>query len=124
MMARHDVAVLPSDLEIRAALDRVVASVTLRRSPRLVSFLCFVVETTLAGQANRIKGYLIAVEALGRKDDFDPQSNPIVRVEAGRLRRARLNNTMLDLAGTIRSSSKFHVGITFRHSAAVEWVTA
>src|ERR1044072_8595836 len=36
----------------------------------------------------RIKGYTIAVEALGRAENFDPQADPIVRVEAMRLRRA------------------------------------
>ena len=41
-----------------------------------------------AGRSDRIKGYTIAVEALGRADDFDPQADPIVRVEATRLRRA------------------------------------
>ena len=85
--AKDGIVALPSDVEIRAALGRVVTSVCLRRSPRLVSFLCFVVEATLAGQANRIKGYCIAVGALGRSDDFDPKTDPIVRVEAGRLRR-------------------------------------
>ena len=79
--AKERIVKSPSDLEIRAALNRVVTSVCLRRSPRLVSFLCFVVEATLAGQANRIKGYCIAVGALGRSDDFDPKTNPIVRVE-------------------------------------------
>jgi hypothetical protein len=47
-----------------------------------------VVEATLRGASDRIKGYTIAVEALGRADDFDPQADPIVRVEAMRLRRA------------------------------------
>jgi hypothetical protein len=50
--------------------------------------LRFVVDAALAGQADRIKGYTIGVEAFGRGEDFDPQSDPIVRVEAGRLRRA------------------------------------
>ena len=52
------------------------------------SFLRFVVETTLAGRGDRLKGYTIGVEALGRREDFDPQIDPIVRVEAGRLRAA------------------------------------
>lgn len=77
----------PSDSEIRAALARVISSPGFRSSPRLNSFLTFVVETTLSGQADRIKGYTIAVEALGREKDFDPQGNSLVRVEAIRLRR-------------------------------------
>src|SRR5215468_5332281 len=78
----------PSAAEVRAALERIVASPTFRASSQLAAFLRFVVEAALAGQSDRIKGYTIAVEALGRSADFDPQTDPIVRVEAGRLRRA------------------------------------
>ncbi len=42
----------------------------------------------LRGKGNNIKGYTIGTEALGREESFDPQIDPIVRVEAGRLRRA------------------------------------
>lgn len=72
----------------RAALARIAASEPFRNAPRLVSFLSFIVESTLAGEAAALKGYTIATQALGRPEDFDPQTDPIVRVEAGRLRRA------------------------------------
>jgi tetratricopeptide (TPR) repeat protein len=78
----------PSAAEVRAALDRLVAGGIFRRSTQLAAFLRFVVETTLRGESDRIKGYTIATEALGRGKDFDPEADPIVRVEAGRLRRA------------------------------------
>ncbi len=78
----------PTSEEISAALARVAQSEGFRTSPQLVAFLRFVVDSTLAGTSDRIKGYTIAVEALGRPDDFDPQVDPIVRVEAARLRRA------------------------------------
>jgi hypothetical protein len=71
----------------RAALDRLLASETFRGSPQLAAFLRFVVESTLRGDSARLKGYTIGVEALGRPDNFDPQIDPIVRVEATRLRR-------------------------------------
>src|ERR1700738_2347790 len=74
--------------EIRLALERMAASEAFRGSPQLIVFLRYVVEATLRGQADRIKGYTIATEALGRTVDFDPQADPIVRVEATRLRRA------------------------------------
>jgi tetratricopeptide (TPR) repeat protein len=74
--------------DIRAALERMVASRELSSSPQLASFLRFVVEAKLAGESHHIKAYTIAVAALGRADSFDPQADPIVRVEAGRLRRA------------------------------------
>lgn len=76
------------DGEIRIALERMAASEAFRGSPQLIAFLRYVVEATLRGQADRIKGYTIATEALGRTVDFDPQADPIVRVEATRLRRA------------------------------------
>jgi len=43
---------------------------------------------TLAGDGDRLKAYTVAVGALGRGIDFDPQTDPIVRVEAGRSRNA------------------------------------
>ena len=73
---------------IRAELDRVLASDAFRAAPQLSAFLSFVVERTVEGRAAELKGYTIAVEALGRPADFNPQIDPIVRVEAGRLRRA------------------------------------
>jgi tetratricopeptide (TPR) repeat protein len=78
----------PDADEIRAALEHMAANEAFRGSPQLVAFLRYVVEARLRGTQDRIKGYTIAVEALGRAEDFDPQSDPIVRVEATRLRRA------------------------------------
>lgn len=74
--------------EARAALTRILASAGFRAAPRLAAFLAFVVERTLAGEGTALKGYTIATGALGRGPDFDPAADPIVRVEAGRLRRA------------------------------------
>jgi len=74
--------------DIRAALERITASPDFDKSPQLVSFLRFVVGATLAGRSRQIKAYTIATDALGRDARFDPQADPIVRVEAGRLRRA------------------------------------
>jgi tetratricopeptide (TPR) repeat protein len=70
------------------------AVLVIQRSPafiasrQLCSFLAYIVDKALAGEGDRIKAYSIATEALGRPDTFDPASDPIVRVEAGRLRRA------------------------------------
>jgi hypothetical protein len=74
--------------DIRRELSRIVGSSTFRDSYRLSSFLSFIVEMTLAGHSNKLKAYTIAVEALGRGTDFDPQTDPIVRVEAVRMRQA------------------------------------
>jgi hypothetical protein len=84
----NDSGDIPTAEEIRAAVERIVASPGFRRSPQLVAFLRFVVESALGGKTEHIKSYTIGVEALRRGEYFDPQVDPIVRVEAARLRRA------------------------------------
>ncbi len=74
--------------EIRAAVERMIGSDVFSRSPQLGAFLRFVVDAVLRGKADRIKAYTIGVEVLRRDPKFDPQLDPIVRVEATRLRRA------------------------------------
>lgn len=78
---------IPSGL-IQAQLERIIASSAFDASRRNRAFLRFIVEETLAGRADRIKAYTIATSALGRDEAFDPQSDPIVRIEASRLRRS------------------------------------
>ena len=78
----------PTPDEIRAALDHMLFSEVFSRSPQLGAFLRFVTEAVLHGKGDRIKAYTIGVEVLRRDPTFDPQIDPIVRVEATRLRRA------------------------------------
>ena len=70
-------------------LDRVLASAAFQSSERLGKFLRFVVERTLAGEGDQLKEYRIGVEVFGRPASYDPRIDPVVRVEARRLR-ARL----------------------------------
>ena len=77
----------PSAEAVRQELERVLASPDFVASDRLKKFLRFVVEETLAGRADRLHAYPIALEVLGRDASFDPQTDPVVRMEAGRLRR-------------------------------------
>src|SRR3984893_7036098 len=78
---------LPAPDEVRAQLERMTASDDFNRSPQLGAFLRFVVESVLQGKSDRIKAYTIGVDVLRRDSKFDPQLDPIVRVEATRLRR-------------------------------------
>ncbi len=71
---------------VRAALESILASQEFASAPRLQRFLTYVVETTLGGHADSIRGYAIAVDVFDRPADFDPQVDSLVRVEAGRLR--------------------------------------
>jgi TolB-like protein len=73
---------------IRAELERVLTSPEFAGSDRHRCFLSYIVEETLAGRADRLKAYNIATAAFNRGPDFDPQQDSIVRIEAGRLRRA------------------------------------
>lgn len=68
-------------------LDRILASDVFTSSNALSQFLKFVVEETLAGQGTQLKEYTIGVKVLSKKASFNPQSDPIVRIHAGRLRR-------------------------------------
>jgi len=74
---------------LRGELERVLSSSGFARNERLSRFLRFLVERHLDGRDEEIKESLIAVEVFGRKPDYDPRSDSIVRTEAGRLR-ARL----------------------------------
>ena len=77
----------PQEPDVRAALERILGSVEFARSKRVGSFLRFVVEETLADRGDRLKAFSIAREVYGRDETFDPRTDTIVRVEAGRLRR-------------------------------------
>lgn len=72
---------------IRAQLDRILASAAFAGAERASNFLRFVVERAVYGHTGEIKESVIAVEVFGRDpSSFDSKIDPIVRVEAGRLR--------------------------------------
>jgi adenylate cyclase len=73
--------------EIRAALSKVLASPEFAASPQMCAFLTYVVKAHLAGEDHLLKGQNIGTAVLGRPVGFDSQRDPIVRVEANRLRR-------------------------------------
>lgn len=77
----------PCAAEIRAQLSRILASAEFSVPSRVRHFLSYVVEQTLAGRSDRIKAYSVAVEVFGRDENADMQNDPVVRIEAGRLRR-------------------------------------
>ncbi|WP_275782501.1 adenylate cyclase [Pararhizobium gei] len=77
---------MPCAEEIRAQLDRIVKSPEFPTVGRGVAFLTYIVEEALAGRADRIKGYSIAL-AVFKRDQHFTQEDPVVRIEAGRLRR-------------------------------------
>ena len=72
---------------VELALAGILRSAPFAASARSSAFLRFIVEETLEGRSSRLKAFTIATSVLGRGDAFDPQTNPIVRVEAMRLRK-------------------------------------
>jgi len=72
---------------VQAALVAALQSREFQSAPQLRAFLGFIVRAKLNDEQEKLKGYTIAVEALGRPEDFNPVTDPIVRVEAARLRR-------------------------------------
>lgn len=71
---------------ILAQLERILQSSVFAQSRRLDRFLRLTVEKTLSGRPDEIKEYLLGVEVFDRGDSYDPRIDPIVRVEARRLR--------------------------------------
>ncbi len=77
----------PACERVRHALDAVIASQTFARSERLRSFLSYIVENELSGKAALLKGYNIGIDVFGRSPCFDAGNDPLVRVQAGKLRK-------------------------------------
>jgi TolB-like protein/Flp pilus assembly protein TadD len=72
---------------VRAELEKILASSGFRNADRMARFLRFVVERTLDGKLDDLKEYSIGMEVFDRGASFDPRLDPVVRVEARRLRK-------------------------------------
>ena len=74
------------EADVRAELDRILASKGFVNAGRVSKLLRYVVEKTLAGETDQLKEYSVGIEVFERDDKYDPRLDSIVRVEAGRLR--------------------------------------
>ena len=74
------------DSVVRAELERILASEVFSRSQQLRRLLSFIVEQRLAGQGHSLKESVLAHEVYGKGTDFDGGADPVVRVDARRLR--------------------------------------
>jgi len=77
----------PSADDVREQLARILSSDKFHLPDRARNFLQFVVNETLEGRAEYLKAFTIAHDVFGRRDTFDAQNDPVVRIEAGRIRR-------------------------------------
>src|SRR5262245_26455113 len=77
---------MPDAPGIRLQVDRITASAVFAGSDRMSRLLRYLVDRTLAGEADQLKEYVLGVEVFDRDQRYDPRIDSIVRVEARRLR--------------------------------------
>jgi TolB-like protein/Flp pilus assembly protein TadD len=75
-----------SDKLVRQQLSRILASKTFSQVERLKRFVSFIAGETVEGRGGDLKEYVIGVQVFGKESSFDPRTDPIVRVQARRLR--------------------------------------
>jgi serine/threonine-protein kinase len=75
-----------SEKLVRQQLSRIVSSKTFAQVERLKRFVSFIVGETIDGKGTELKEYVIGVQVFGKEPSFDPRTDPIVRVQARRLR--------------------------------------
>ena len=73
--------------EQRSELKSVLESGHFLRAPKLAQLLSYLCERRFAGKSGQIKEYSIGLEVFGRGENFDQNTDSIVRVEANRLRK-------------------------------------
>lgn len=72
--------------EIRAACKLILASDLFSNAPRLSRLLHFLVEKAISGDTVSTREYAIGIEVFERQPAYNTGEDPIVRVQAGRLR--------------------------------------
>jgi TolB-like protein len=87
---------MPDAEKIQTQLQRILSHPEFLATDQQRAFLQFVVSETIEGRADDIKGYTVATCVFGRKADFDPSFDPVVSVQAHKLRRALERYYLLD----------------------------
>src|SRR5262249_14290871 len=96
----------PDQKAIREQLVRILNSDPFHQSQRRQRFLEYLVNETLAGRGERLKGYNVALEVFDRPETFDPTTDPLVRIEA-----ARLREKLREYYGTEGQSDAIHIDL-------------
>ena len=91
---------------IREQLVRILNSGPFHQSQRRQRFLEYLVNETLAGRGERLKAYNVALEVFERPETFDPTVDPLVRIEA-----ARLREKLREYYGTEGQSDAIHIDL-------------
>ena len=96
----------PDQKAIREQLVRILSSSPFHQSQRRQRFLEYLVNETLAGRGERLKAYNVALEIFERPETFDPTVDPLVRIEA-----ARLREKLREYYGTEGQSDAIHIDL-------------
>ena len=96
----------PDQKAIREQLVRILNSGPFHQSQRRQRFLEYLVNETLAGRGERLKAYNVALEVFERPETFDPTVDPLVRIEA-----ARLREKLREYYGTEGQSDAIHIDL-------------
>ena len=91
---------------IREQLVRILNSGPFHQSQRRQRFLEYLVNEALAGRGERLKAYNVALEVFERPETFDPITDPLVRIEA-----ARLRDKLREYYGTDGQSDPIHIDL-------------
>jgi hypothetical protein len=67
-------------------VERIIQSKTLRLSEVQRRLLAYLVEKSLAGEADDLKEYTIGIDAFGKPPSYDPRQESVVRMHVARLR--------------------------------------
>lgn len=103
---------LPSGVtaeDVEQQLHRILESAAFQRSERLRRFLRYSIKEGLGGKAHRVTEYAIALDVFDKPENFDSRNDPVVRVEAGRLR-----SKIREYYATAGSNDELFVGIRDR----------
>ena len=77
----------PSPDEVRAQLQRILASSVFHNSKRYAAVLRFVVDQTLQGYGDRLKERTIGIEVFDRPPDYDTATDHVVRSAVAEVRK-------------------------------------
>jgi eukaryotic-like serine/threonine-protein kinase len=76
----------PDRAAVSTELERIAASACFRKAPRCLLLLRHVTTLALEGRGGELKEYSLGVTVFERPSSYDPRIDPIVRLEARRLR--------------------------------------
>ncbi len=82
----NQAATTPDPAVITVEIEKLAASSCFRKAERCLRLLRYLTDRTLEGRAGDLKEYVLGVAVFERPDSYDPRTDPVVRLEARRLR--------------------------------------